>query len=45
MEINGAFFVLEPEVFEHVERDSAQWEFAPMFGLARDRQTNQGVSR
>jgi glucose-1-phosphate cytidylyltransferase len=36
--INGAFFVLEPEVFEYVEGDSTQWEKDPMEGLAKDRQ-------
>ena len=36
--INGAFFVLEPEVFDYVEGDSTQWEKEPMEGLARDGQ-------
>lgn len=36
--INGAFFVLEPEVFDYVEGDATQWELEPMSGLARDGQ-------
>jgi glucose-1-phosphate cytidylyltransferase len=36
--INGAFFVLEPEVFDYVEGDTTQWELEPMMGLARDGQ-------
>jgi len=36
--INGAFFVLEPEVFDYVEGDATQWELEPMMGLARDGQ-------
>jgi glucose-1-phosphate cytidylyltransferase len=34
--INGAFFVLEPGVFEYVEGDDTQWELEPLEGLARD---------
>ena len=33
--INGAFFVLEPEVFDFVEGDETMWEKAPMETLAR----------
>ena len=36
--INGAFFVLEPQVFDYVEGDSTQFEKEPMEGLARDKQ-------
>ena len=36
--INGAFFVLEPEVFDYIEGDDTQWERAPMERLAADGQ-------
>ncbi len=36
--INGAFFVLEPEVFDYVEGDETQWEHEPMERLAADGQ-------
>ncbi|WP_250658153.1 glucose-1-phosphate cytidylyltransferase [Alkalimarinus coralli] len=36
--INGAFFVLEPEVFDYVEGDATQWELEPLEGLASDGQ-------
>jgi glucose-1-phosphate cytidylyltransferase len=36
--INGAFFVLEPGVFDYIEGDGTQWEREPLEGLARDRQ-------
>ncbi len=36
--INGAFFVLEPGVFDYVEGDDTQWEREPMEKLARDGQ-------
>jgi len=36
--INGAFFVLEPEIFDYIEGDATQWELEPMSGLARDGQ-------
>jgi glucose-1-phosphate cytidylyltransferase len=36
--INGAFFVLEPEIFDYIEGDTTQWELEPMSGLARDGQ-------
>ena len=36
--INGAFFVLEPEVFEYVEGDDTQWEREPLERLAREGQ-------
>jgi len=36
--INGAFFVLEPAVFDYVDGDSTQWEKEPMERLARDGQ-------
>ncbi|MBK1877952.1 glucose-1-phosphate cytidylyltransferase [Pelagicoccus mobilis] len=34
--INGAFFVLEPEIFDYIEGDETQWEKEPMERLARD---------
>jgi len=36
--INGAFFVLEPGIFEYIEGDDTQWEKAPMENLASDGQ-------
>lgn len=36
--INGAFFVLEPEIFDYIDGDETQWELEPMVGLARDGQ-------
>ena len=36
--INGAFFVLEPGIFEYIEGDATQWEREPLEGLARDGQ-------
>jgi glucose-1-phosphate cytidylyltransferase len=36
--INGAFFVLEPEVFDFIEGDETQWEREPMERLAREGQ-------
>ena len=36
--INGAFFVLEPEVFDYIESDETQWEKEPMEQLAIDGQ-------
>jgi glucose-1-phosphate cytidylyltransferase len=36
--INGAFFVLEPRVFDYIEGDDTVWERAPMENLARDGQ-------
>lgn len=36
--INGAFFVLEPEVVEYIEGDSTQFELEPMEKLAADGQ-------
>lgn len=36
--INGAFFVLEPGVFDYVEGDSIYWEREPMERLAADGQ-------
>lgn len=34
--INGAFFVLEPEIYDYIEGDSTQWEKEPMEKLAQD---------
>jgi glucose-1-phosphate cytidylyltransferase len=36
--INGAFFVLEPEVFDYIDGDTTQWEREPMERLAADGQ-------
>lgn len=36
--INGAFFVLEPGVFEYIEGDDTAWDYGPMMKLAQDRQ-------
>jgi glucose-1-phosphate cytidylyltransferase len=32
--INGAFFVLEPEIFDYIEGDETQWEKEPLEQLA-----------
>jgi len=34
--INGAFFVLEPEVFDYIEGDDTQFERGPLEALAKD---------
>ena len=34
--INGAFFVLEPEIFDYIEGDDTQWEREPLERLAKD---------
>ena len=36
--INGAFFVLEPGVFEYIDGDDTVWEREPLERLAKDRQ-------
>lgn len=36
--INGAFFVLEPGVFDYIAGDDTQWEREPLERLARDGQ-------
>ena len=36
--INGAFFVLEPEVFDYIEGDDTKFEKAPLENLARERE-------
>jgi glucose-1-phosphate cytidylyltransferase len=36
--INGAFFVLEPGIFDYIEGDHTPWEKEPMEKLARDGQ-------
>lgn len=36
--INGAFFVLEPAIFDYIEGDDTQWEKEPMDQLAKDGQ-------
>lgn len=34
--INGAFFVIEPKVFDYIEGDDTQWEKEPLERLAKD---------
>lgn len=36
--INGAFFVLEPEIFKYIEGDNTMWEKEPLENLAKDGQ-------
>jgi glucose-1-phosphate cytidylyltransferase len=36
--INGAFFVLEPGIFDYIDGDATPWEREPLEGLARDGQ-------
>jgi glucose-1-phosphate cytidylyltransferase len=36
--VNGAFFVLEPGVFDYIEGDHTQFDYEPMSRLARDGQ-------
>jgi len=36
--INGAFFVLEPGIFDYIEGDDTAWEREPLENLARDGQ-------
>jgi glucose-1-phosphate cytidylyltransferase len=36
--INGAFFVVEPGVFDYIAGDDTQWELEPLERIARDRQ-------
>jgi glucose-1-phosphate cytidylyltransferase len=36
--INGAFFVLEPGIFDYIEGDHTQWEREPLERLAREGQ-------
>jgi len=36
--INGAFFVLEPEVFDYIDGDTSHFEKGPLESLARDGQ-------
>ena len=36
--INGAFFVLEPEVFDYIDGDSTMWEHEPLERLAGEGQ-------
>jgi glucose-1-phosphate cytidylyltransferase len=36
--INGAFFVLEPGIFDYIRADETQWEKEPMERLAADGQ-------
>jgi glucose-1-phosphate cytidylyltransferase len=36
--INGAFFVLEPQIFDYIQDDGTHWEKEPMERLAKDKQ-------
>lgn len=36
--INGAFFVLEPEIFDYIDDDDTSWEREPLEALAKDGQ-------
>lgn len=36
--INGAFFVLEPEIFDYIDGDETAWEHKPLENLAKDGQ-------
>jgi glucose-1-phosphate cytidylyltransferase len=36
--INGAYFVLEPEVLDMIDNDQTSWERGPMTRLAKDKQ-------
>lgn len=36
--INGAFFVLEPEIFDYIEGDATHWEMEPLERLAQEGQ-------
>ncbi len=36
--INGAFFVLEPKIFDYIAGDDTQWEKEPLENLAKDGQ-------
>ena len=43
--INGGFFVLEPEVLEHIEGDATVWEREPLERLARNGQLSAFTHR
>jgi glucose-1-phosphate cytidylyltransferase len=36
--VNGGFFVLEPQVFDHIQGDSTIWERGPLEGIASEGQ-------
>jgi len=36
--INSGFFILEPEVFDYIDRDSISWEYEPMEKLTKNGQ-------
>jgi glucose-1-phosphate cytidylyltransferase len=36
--INGAFFVLEPAIFDYIEGDDTAWDYGPMVRLAKEGQ-------
>jgi glucose-1-phosphate cytidylyltransferase len=36
--INGAFFVLEPAIFDYIEGDDTAWDYGPMVKLAEEGQ-------
>ncbi len=43
--VNGGFFVLEPEVLQHIAGDDTVWEREPMEALARDGQLSAYTHR
>ena len=43
--VNGCFFVLEPEVLQHIAGDDTVWEREPMEALARDGQLSAYTHR
>ena len=36
--INGGYFVLEPNIFDHIKNDQTIWEREPLEKLAKDSQ-------
>ncbi|MBT3778014.1 MAG: glucose-1-phosphate cytidylyltransferase [Pelagibacteraceae bacterium] len=43
--INGGFFVLEPEIFDYIEDDSAVWEQQPLRNLAKECQLSSYIHK
>jgi len=43
--INGGFFVLSPEVIDHIPGDASSWEDGPLERLARERQLSAYLHR
>ena len=42
--INGAFFVLEPQIFNYIDGDATQWEKEPMESLFRNNDWDHGLA-